>query len=110
MVGVEQRLRLVDGQPLDPERARRRDPTVSTPSRSACSARATGVVVGEDDLARRLAGQLQLPAVAAAAQARGLAAPRQRGEQRLGPEVLVEVEPGTSFTIHTISTELIEKS
>jgi hypothetical protein len=51
-----------------------------------------GVVVGEIDGRCRLSRHLHHPTVAPSAQARRFAPPSQLGNQRLGPEVLVDVD------------------
>ncbi len=56
-----------------------------------------GVVVGEVDRRLRLAEQAQRPAAGAADQHRRVAAPAQRAQQRLGPEVLVDVDGGAQI-------------
>ena len=68
--GVEQRLRLARGQRLDAERGRGRDEHALEPVGAARSARAAGVVGGEVERRRRLAGQLERPAAVVAAQPR----------------------------------------
>jgi hypothetical protein len=49
-------------------------------------------VVGEQNRRVGLARHLDDPALVSPAQARGLTAPRQLGQQRLGPEVLMKVD------------------
>ncbi len=53
-----------------------------------------GIVIGEVHARLRLAVQAQAPPRAAAHEHRRLAALRERGQQRLGPEVLVDVDRG----------------
>ena len=67
----------------------------SRPSASDERRAAVGVVVGEVDGRLRLAAQAQHPARGAAHEHRRLAAARQLAQQRLGPEVLVDVDRGT---------------
>ena len=65
--------------------------TRSRPSRPASAIRAAGSCARRSNAAGASPRQLQLPAVAAAAQARGVGARGQEPQQRLGPEVLVDV-------------------
>ena len=92
MVGGEQRLRLARGQSLDPERDRRGDQHAVEAVGGRERRTAVGVVILEIDERLGLAGQAERPATAAAQQHRRLAAPLQRAQQRLGPEMLVDVD------------------
>src|SRR5262249_55928867 len=60
-----------------------------------------GVDVRGGERRRRLAGELELPAAAGALQPGRSCAPRQRGEQRLRPEVLMDVDAAHS-ELHNI--------
>jgi hypothetical protein len=94
VVGRQQRLGLPGGQRLDAERDGGRDQhaleAVGLRERRALR----GVVVGQVDGRLRLTGQAQRPAVAAAHQHRRLAPLAQRAQERLGPEMLVDVGGG----------------
>ena len=92
MVGREQRLGLGGRERLDPERGggghQRAVEAVGVHERRA----AVGIVVGEVERRLRLAGDAQRPAVAMAHEAGRIAARRQFPQQRLGPEMLVDVD------------------
>ena len=67
--------------------------TRPTPSASAARARSCGVVRGGGEHAARLAGEVEVPDPARVrAQARGDGAAGERGDEGLGPQVLVDVD------------------
>jgi len=90
--GVEQRPPGVRREHLDAERAGERHVGAVEAVGPDELGAPVGVVVGEQNRAVRLAGHLEDPALVSPAQPRGLWAPRQLGQQRLGPEVLMKVD------------------
>ena len=92
VVGRQQRLGLGGGQRLDAERDRGRDQRAREPVGVGERRALVGVMVGEIDRRLRLAVQAQRPAAGAAHEHRRVAALRQRAQQGLGPEVLVDVD------------------
>jgi hypothetical protein len=91
-VGVEQRGRVVVGQPLDAERHRQRHDRLP----EAVDVHQLGprgrVVLAQVDRCRRFAGQLEDPVAAVSSQARRRGPPREGSHEILGPEVLVDVD------------------
>ena len=94
VVGLEQRLGLAGRERLDAERDggghQRSFEAVGDHERRA----AFGVVVGEVERRLGLAAQAQHPARGAAFEPRRLATARQLTQQRLGPQMLVDVGGG----------------
>ena len=92
--GVQQRLGLGGRQQLDPERDRQRDPDRSMPSRSASSARATGSWSASATGHGGSPGSSRIQPPAPWRSRGGADAPGERADQRVGPEVLVQVGSG----------------
>jgi hypothetical protein len=109
--GIEERLRLVGAERLDAERERWRDGDEVEPVAVGLQRAPDGVMIGQGDSRRRLAGELQRPLRAVAQQARGRGATREHAQQRLGPEVLMEVKahPNHSSDPYQISGEWLRR-
>ena len=90
--GVKERSRGGGRQRLDAERGRERNVGALEPVGADQLGPQIGIVVRQLDGRVRLAGHLDQPAVPVPAQSRGLAPARKLGEQRLGPQVLVNVD------------------
>jgi hypothetical protein len=90
--GVQQRSRGGGRQRLNAERARERHVGALEPVGPDQLGPQIGIVIRQLDGRVRLAGHLDQPAVTVAADSRGLAPPRKLCEQRLGPEVLMNVD------------------
>ena len=92
VMGLQQWRRLGPRQPFDAERAGdRQQSAIDAVAREQLKPRVRIVLA----LVKRVFGlvaQAQHPAAAGAAQQRRLAAPCQRGDERLRPEVLVDIE------------------
>jgi hypothetical protein len=92
--GVEQRLRLGARQRLDAERARQAHERAVDPVGAQLGAAARRVVRRGVERGDGLAGEHELRALGRVAQERRRGAALERGEEGLGPEVLVNVEAG----------------
>ena len=91
-VGGEDHAGLVRREPLDAERHRGAEHRPVDPVGVQLAHAALERLPGRRDGGLGLAGELQRPGAVAAHQARGLVAARQRGQDRLGEEVLVDVD------------------
>jgi hypothetical protein len=89
---VEERLGLGAGEQLDPERARQADQRAVDAVGAQVLAPARRVVPRGVEGAVGLAGEDEREAVARAPQRGRLGAVLERGEEGLGPQVLVDVE------------------
>jgi hypothetical protein len=87
----QQRRRLLRRKRLEAERGRERDEHALDPVALGEPGAAEGVMVRGTEGRRRLAHELERPAAAVADDARRPPAPRERGHERLGEEVLVDV-------------------
>jgi hypothetical protein len=92
--GVDQRLRFAARQRLDPERARQAQQGAVDAVGPQRLRAGRGVLRAEVERRLRLAGQPQHPTGAAAVQGGRLGAAREGRDERLGPEVLVDVDAG----------------
>ena len=90
--GVEDRLRLGAGERLDAERARHAHQHAVDAVAPDLAAAALGIVRGGVERGLGLAGEDERQPVARAPQARRLGTAFEGREERLGPEVLVDVE------------------
>ena len=91
VVGRQQRLGLAGGQRLDAERRPTARSARAEPVRLRERSAAIGIVVGEVDRCLRLALRAAASSPGTVHQHRRLAALRQSAQQRLGPQVLVDV-------------------
>jgi hypothetical protein len=89
--GVQQRPSGVRRQRLDPERGGERHVGTVEPVGLDELGAQVGIVVGEQDLAIGLAGHLERPAPAPPEESGSLLAAGELRQQRLGPEVLMNV-------------------
>ncbi len=99
VVGLDQLQRLLAGERLDPERGRERDqrPVHPVLGQRRGAAGDVGGVEGEDAVG--LGGDAEGPPLAAADQHRRLGAPRERLDQRLAEQVLVDVDGGGTDSV-----------
>ena len=102
--------RLVGRQRLDPERGGERDDDAVDALALGLGGARDGIVVAFLQRAGRLAGQLEAQRGTGAHHPRSRRTPRQRADQRLGEEVLVEVGPHRRGHIRTKSTDLVGKA
>ena len=106
---VDQRPRLVGRERLDPERGGERDDDAIDALALGLGRARDGIVVTFLQRAERLAGQLEAQRTTGAHHLRSRRTPRQRADQRLREEVLVEVGPHRLGHIRTKSTDLVAR-